>query len=179
VCAQGAHHTTGTPSDRIGDRQCTSRLEISDERVIPETKAGRSHLLPLSRTAASILAKLSSRASSEWVFPGKGSTGHLVEPKTAWQRIRKAAGVPDVRIHDLRRTLGSWLAGQGYSLQLIGRTLNHTDVSTTQIYARLDLEPVRSALEKTANLMFGEIITDLAKRERTQSETKGTKTEEK
>jgi integrase len=147
--------------------------------LIPETKAGRSHLLPLSGAAVSILAKLSSRAPSEWVFPGKGLTGHLVEPKTAWQRIRKAAGVPDVRIHDLRRTLGSWLAGQGYSMQLIGRTLNHANVSTTQIYARLDLEPIRSALEKTANLMFGDITTDLAKRGRSQSETKGTKTEGK
>jgi hypothetical protein len=53
------------------------------------------------------------------------------------------------------RTLGSWLAARGYSLPLIGRALNHTNVSTTQVYARLDLEPVRDALEKNAALMFG------------------------
>ena len=63
--------------------------------------------------------------------------------------------MPDARIHELRRTLGSWLAVQGYGLPLIGRALNHSNLSTTQIYARLDLEPVRSALEKTAQLMFG------------------------
>lgn len=63
--------------------------------------------------------------------------------------------MPDARIHDLRRTLGSWLAAQGHSLTLIGRALNHTNVSTTQVYTRLDLEPVRDALEKNAALMFG------------------------
>jgi integrase len=88
------------------------------------------------------------------VFPGNGGTGHLVEPKKAWQRIRNRAGVPDVRLHDLRRTLGSWLAGQGYSLPLIGRALNHTNVATTQIYARLNLDPVREALDRNAELML-------------------------
>ena len=54
------------------------------------------------------------------------------------------------------RTLGSWLLGQGYNLQLIGKALNHSSVSTTQIYARLDLDPVREALEHNARLMFGD-----------------------
>jgi integrase len=120
---------------------------------IPSTKAGRPHLLPLPTAAVAILDSLPRTA--ELVFPGKGRDGHLAEPSKAWQRIRKRAGVPDARIHDLRRTLGSWLAVQGYGLPLIGRALNHSNLSTTQIYARLDLEPVRSALEKTAQLMFG------------------------
>ena len=84
-----------------------------------------------------------------------GKTGHLVEPKKAWQRIRSSANVPDVRIHDLRRTLGSWLAAQGYSLPLIGRALNHSNIATTQIYARLALDPVREALEQNATRMLG------------------------
>jgi integrase len=57
----------------------------------------------------------------------------------------------------LRRTLGSWLAAQGYSLPLIGRALNHTSLSATQIYARLDLAPVRHALEENAKLMLGNV----------------------
>jgi integrase len=58
-------------------------------------------------------------------------------------------------MHDLRRTLGSWLALQGHSLSLIGRALNHSNVSKTQIYARLDLGLVRDALEKNPTLMLG------------------------
>jgi integrase len=122
---------------------------------LPMTKAGRSHLLPLPGPAVDILSSLPNRGKSEWVFPGVGATGHLAEPKKAWQRIRERAGVPDVRIHDLRRTLGSWLSGQGYNLQLIGKALNHASVSTTQIYARLDINPLREALERNARLMFG------------------------
>jgi integrase len=89
-----------------------------------------------------------------WVFPGRGKSGHLEDAKHPWQRIRERAGVPDVRIHDLRRTLGSWLAASGYSLPLIGRALNHSNVATTQVYARLSLDPVRDALERNAALML-------------------------
>ena len=122
---------------------------------IPRTKAGRPHLLPLPTPAISILESLPSRNASEWVFPSAASaTGHMVSPKPAWARIRRAAGVPDVQIHDLRRTLGSWLAASGYSLPLIGRALNHSNVSTTAIYARLDLDPVRTALENNAAMML-------------------------
>jgi integrase len=123
---------------------------------IPETKAGRPHTLPLPNAALAILESLPSRAGvSEWLFPGDGSTGHLAEPKKAWDRVRRQAGVRDVRIHDLRRTLGSWLAASGYSLPLIGKTLNHSNESTTAIYARLQLDPVREALERNAEAMFG------------------------
>jgi integrase len=59
-----------------------------------------------------------------------------------------------VRIHDLRRTLGSWLAADGASLLLIGKALNHTQISTTAIYARLQLDPVREALEANAQKML-------------------------
>ena len=74
--------------------------------------------------------------------------------KRAWDRIRLKAGIHDVRFHDLRRTVGSWLAGSGESLQLIGKVLNHSDVSTTAIYARLNLDPVRQALERNATKML-------------------------
>ena len=121
---------------------------------LPTTKAGRPHLLPLPTPAVDLLRALPSRASSEWVFPGKGTTGHLVEVKSAWGRIRRLAAVPDARVHDLRRTLGSWLAAQGYSLPLIGRALNHSTASSTSVYARLGLDPVRAALESNAALML-------------------------
>jgi integrase len=131
---------------------------------IPETKAGNSHLLPLPTPVAAMLETLPSRNASEWVFPGEGASGHIVEPAKAWQRIRKRAGVPDVRIHDLRHTLASWLVAQGFNLPLIGRALNHTQTSTTARYAHLALDPVRAALEQTAALMTGtsgrEVPTD-------------------
>lgn len=89
------------------------------------------------------------------MFPSPTArSGHLEEPKKAWQRIRERAKTKDVRVHDLRRTLGSWLAASGYGLPMIGRVLNHSQPSATAVYARLDLEPVRRALEANAQAML-------------------------
>jgi integrase len=123
--------------------------------VIVKRKAGRPHLLPLPQTAIAILESSPSRTKSEWIFPSDCSAGHIVEPAKAWQRIRKRAGVEDVRIHDLRHTLASWLVDAGYNLSLIGRALNHSQIATTERCAHLAMDPVREALERNADLMFG------------------------
>lgn len=60
----------------------------------------------------------------------------------------------DLRIHDLRRTLGSWQAKSGASLVMIGKSLNHKSVQTTAIYARLDKEPVRASVETAISAML-------------------------
>ena len=61
----------------------------------------------------------------------------------------------DLHVHDLRRTLGSWLAGNGTSLPIIGKALNHKSPQATQIYARLMLGPVRDAMEAATSAMQG------------------------
>lgn len=60
----------------------------------------------------------------------------------------------DLRIHDLRRTLGSWQAKTGASLVIIGKSLNHKTHQATAIYARLDIDPVREAVETATNAMM-------------------------
>jgi len=89
-----------------------------------------------------------------FVFPGQGRTGHFAEPKSAWRRICKAAGIDGAHIHDLRRTMGSWQAITGASLPIIGKSLNHKKQSTTAIYARLSNDPVRAAMEKAEAAML-------------------------
>ena len=91
---------------------------------------------------------------SEFVFPGTGKNGHLAEPRKGWERILKRAGIADLRIHDLRRTLGSWQAKTGASLAIIGKSLNHKHQNTTAIYARLDLDPVRASINTATNAML-------------------------
>ena len=121
---------------------------------IPQTKAGRPHLLPLPHALVTMLRRVPRVDGVPYVFPGQDGMGPLHNMKRAWDRIRTKAGIPDVRFHDLRRTVGSWLAGSGESLSLIGKVLNHRDVSTTAIYARLNLDPVRQALERQATKML-------------------------
>ena len=89
------------------------------------------------------------------MFPGRGKTGHLVEPKAAWRALLRRGGLSGVRLHDLRRTFGSWQALTGASLPVIGKSLGHTQPSTTSIYARLTIEPVRESVTKATRAMFG------------------------
>lgn len=116
------------------------------------TKGKKRFPVPLLDEVVEILKKRRrSAGNSEWVFPGPGKTGHLQEPKKAWAKLLKAADIEGLRIHDLRRTLGSWQAAQGTSLQIIGKTLGHTSLGATQIYARLNIDPVRDSMEKAVN----------------------------
>ena len=121
---------------------------------IPVTKTGDSQTVTLSMEAIEMLKIRKSNRSSFFVFPGNGRTGHLIEPKTGWKRILKRAGIENLRIHDLRRTLGSWQAITGASLPIIGKSLNHKNASTTQIYARLNLDPVRESVQRATVAML-------------------------
>lgn len=112
-----------------------------------DTKAGRTHYLPLSAPAVSILTSIPRLMENPYVLTGKLSGRHLVNIDKPWRRVRKAAGLEDVRLHDLRRTVGSWLAQDGSSLPLIGKVLNHSNSSTTQIYARFADDSGRKALD--------------------------------
>ncbi|MNS40487.1 Prophage CP4-57 integrase [compost metagenome] len=112
---------------------------------IPETKNGLPLMVPLEEQELEILLRRKRASTSPWVFPTRSVTGHMVEPKTGWRRILKRAGIEDLRMHDLRRTLGSWMAETGASLHVIGKTLGHLTPTATMIYARLSTTPVREA----------------------------------
>ena len=110
-------------------------------------KGGQPIVVPLVDAALAILTRRKATANGNpWVFPSYGKSGHIVEVKGAWKRILTAAGLSDVRPHDLRRTLGSWQAIGGASLPIIGRSLGHSQPATTQVYARLQLDPVRASV---------------------------------
>jgi integrase len=117
---------------------------------IPVTKNGKSHRVPLLPEALIVLEARTRRATNDkksaWVFPSTGKLGHIKDMKKSWKRLREAVGIPDVHIHDLRRTLGSFMAGANVSLPIIGKALGHQSIAATQVYARLQLDPVRQAM---------------------------------
>lgn len=121
---------------------------------IKETKNGIPQTVTLSPEAVAILQNRRSREVSPFVFPGSGKSGHLAEPKKGWQRVLARAGIDNLRIHDLRRTLGSWQAKTGASLAIIGKSLNHKNQNTTAIYARLDLDPVRDSVNTATSAIL-------------------------
>lgn len=96
----------------------------------------------------------SHKNESPWIFPGIGKIGHFADPKKAWKRILEKSHIQNLRIHDLRRSLGSWQAATGANLSIIGKTLGHKNTSTTAIYARLNLDPIRESMNKATDAMF-------------------------
>lgn len=119
---------------------------------IADTKNREPRCVVLATPSLEILSRRNeNRAPHEpWVFPGRTPGRHLVEPKRAWERVLDRAGIDDLRIHDLRRTHGSWMLSSGADLTTIGKALGHKDHASTLIYARLDLDPVRRAVEDAA-----------------------------
>lgn len=197
--------------------------EIDRDRAelrIADTKAGRTHYIPLSAAALVLLDQIPREPGNPYILPGRGPSAasdkakapaHLVNISKPWLRVKTAAtlarwrevpevaalidrlsierarskskhtakdynpapslaeirqaaaaegielprAVDDVRLHDLRRTVGSWLAQAGNSLHLIGRVLNHSNASTTQVYARFGEDSVRAALEQHGARIIG------------------------
>ena len=125
------------------------------ELKLTDTKNGKAHYVPLSIAAVDILNQTPRIDGNPFVIVGKNPGCHLVNIAKPWERIRLAAGLEDVRLHDLRRTVGSWLAQSGNSLHLIGKVLNHSNQSTTAIYSRFGQDNVRDALEQHGQLLTG------------------------
>jgi len=121
---------------------------------IERTKNDDPQNVTLAPEAVEILTARKERIKAPYVFPGNGGSGHLVEPKSGWARVLERAGITNLRIHDLRRTFGSWQAKQGASMAIIGKSLNHKSQQTTAIYARLDLDPVRTSVNLATAAMM-------------------------
>jgi integrase len=135
-------------------RWCDINMGRAEWRI-PDTKNGEPVIVQLSREAVETLnARASHTASSEWVFPSSGKTGHMVSPKNGVSTIMKAAKIENLTIHDLRRTLGSWQAITGASLPIIGKSLGHKSIAATQIYARLSADPVRESVQRATGAIF-------------------------
>lgn len=113
------------------------------------TKQGQEHYVTLSSLAVQIVEQLPSRDASTWLFPSETArTGHRVEPKAVWDKIRTRAGLPEMRVHDLRHAVGSALGDAGTSAYVIQKALGHQQAATTSRYVHPHLAPVHTALEQ-------------------------------
>jgi integrase len=129
---------------------------VSAHWVVPgeKSKNGDPLTLPLTTIAIQILSERRG-VHSTWVFPSsRSASGHVEDYRKPWSALLEKAGLDDVRLHDLRRSLGSWAAMTGASLTIIGAALGHRSHDATSVYARLQIDPVREALEKAQAAMF-------------------------
>ena len=103
--------------------------------------------LPLTEPAIALLQqRMRRRAGEPWVFPSPVGDGHLVGLPKAWARILNRAKITGLRIHDVRRSVGTALARTGASPHIIATGLGHRSIASAKTYVRLAGEDARRAL---------------------------------
>lgn len=114
--------------------------------TIPLSKSGKPRYVPLSPSASDVLKKLQAYSfrvmgyrwqDCEWVFPNPRTRKPFINIFFAWNRARQRAGLPDVRIHDLRHSFASALVNEGMTLYDVKELLGHSNMATTTRYAHL------------------------------------------
>lgn len=124
--------------------------------LFPDTKNGEPIQTPITSHVLSILKDMKKYKTNDWVFPSDSSkSGHFEEPKSSWKTLLKNADIENLRLHDLRRTMGSYQAIGGTSLHVIGKTMGHKSNAATRIYARLSADPVRESMQRATDKMLG------------------------
>jgi integrase len=118
------------------------------------TKQKKEHRVPLSEAAMELLDEIYCESGGgEYVFPSPRTEGHRIEIKNDWAAVCKAAGISELRMHDLRHSYASMLVNSGLSFPVIGALLGHTQVSTTSRYAHLADDPLRQATERVGKMV--------------------------
>jgi site-specific recombinase XerD len=135
---------TGCPKGEIAN---LCWVHVDFERLcirLSDSKTG-AKVIYLNSPSRSLLKRLPRVAGSSRVFPGVKANGASIDK--VWGRVRNAADLRDVRLHDLRHTFASIGVEASLGLPIIGKLLGHTQAQTTARYAHLSADPVRSAAD--------------------------------
>lgn len=118
-------------------------LSLADSKTGKKTVA-------LGAPAEAVLQSIA-RDRSAYVFPDDARSDQPIRNiDWAWNRIRKRANMPDLRVHDLRHGFASAAAASGMSLLLIGKLLGHADSRSTARYAHVAGDPLKEAADKVS-----------------------------
>ncbi len=127
---------------------------------LPDSKTGAKRIY-LNPPAMQVLADIPRLEGNPYVICGKKQGAHLVNLQKPWRKIRKQAGLGDMRIHDLRHSYASIAVASGMSLPLIGALLGHSQPQTTAGYAHFSDDPLKSAARTVGDRI--RIITNKSK----------------
>ncbi|WP_170326245.1 site-specific integrase [Ruegeria arenilitoris] len=127
---------------------------------LPDSKTGRRRI-PLPREAYDILMELPRQPGNPYVILGGSDTGPLNNLQKPWRRIRKTAGLEDVRIHDLRHTYASVAMKDGIDPFTLKEIMGHKNLTTTLRYAHLADDAVQRAAGSVAARLARAVRKDL------------------
>ncbi len=120
--------------------------------LLPDSKTGSKPIV-LNQQAIDVLNSIPRLVNFPWVLMGHTEGQHLKALQASWIRVRRLAGIPDVRIHDLRHSFASFAVMSGGTLPIIGKLLGHNTPITTARYAHLAAHPVSHLAEATGTAL--------------------------
>ena len=136
---------------RLSEIQTLKWEHIRGNRIhLPDSKTG-AKTIPLNGPALEVLANAERVEGNPYVIVGTREGACLQDLQKPWRRVRKAAGLEDLRIHDLRHTFAFEAVMGGESLPMVGRILGHTQAQTTARYAHLADDPLQSVSDRVAS----------------------------
>ncbi len=109
------------------------------------SKSGKPRHIVLSHLAVECIQALPRRPGCPWLLPAPRTGRPLTGVFPVWERIRNRAGLPELRLHDLRHSYASLLVNAGRSLYEVQHLLGHASPKTTQRYAHLSQGTLREA----------------------------------
>ena len=133
---------------RWEDFDCRSR-----QWLIPKSKSGRPRYVPLSDPAIRLLESMPRFEGCAYAFPNPTTLKPYSQIFKAWDTARRRAGMPDLRMHDLRHSFASFLVNSGHSLYEVQHLLGHAQPTTTQRYAHLSDETLHTATSSVGSSM--------------------------
>lgn len=121
---------------------------------VPETKNREPLLLPLSDFLVELLRQRRELVAGEWLFPGSGESGRLIEPRPQMRRITQASGV-EFTLHDLRRTFITVAESLDIPYYAIKRLVNHKMTSdVTAGYIVTNVDRLREPMQRITDYML-------------------------
>ena len=152
--AGGHHSPVVADSCRTGEMLKLRWREVDGDTLdLEDSKTGPRQVL-LSPEARAIIER-QPRSGSPWVFPSPMNPARTRVDLSLWKKVRKLAGIEDVRLHDLRHTFASQAAMQGIPLPVVARLLGHAHVQMTLRYAHVSDRDVEAAAERIGGVMAG------------------------
>ena len=122
--------------------------------LVPRSKSGRPRSIRLNSAALELLQSVARLGDNPFLFPSPVTGQPSPSLHFPWSRIRKRAGLLDVRLHDLRHSFASFLVNEGVSLYVVQGLLGHTQARTTQRYAHLANETLSDAAEVVGKVVL-------------------------
>jgi integrase len=118
--------------------------------LIPTSKTGKPRHVPLSKAAIDIIGQLPRFDGCPFLLPNPETKRPYTDIKHPWATARKAAGLPGLRIHDLRHSAASFMINAGIDLFAVGRVLGHANHASTMRYSHLAQDTLLAAVEAGA-----------------------------